>query len=270
MTVDLRQVSFLPASHLRGSIDSRPAEIIVMHSMECPPTAGRAVNQAKSLASPSGGPYFAHYYTDPANILRVAELGRTVPHVGGGNEVRGRWTLGVEQAGNSADLKDSAGHVYRTAMTRQEWIDAGTLKTAGPLVAALVAAGHGAARWLSVADLGKPGARGITGHNEMRQAFGGTSHTDPGEAYPRDLLLAYCTDPNPHPEDDDMAPPVLMQAGPPGKKSGPVFLVYGSGLAVPMHEPADIDAAKFFGAVDHIQADGTALLGLAGVAQPAS
>jgi hypothetical protein len=47
--------------------------------------------------------------------------------------------------------------------------------------------------WLSADDLETPGVRGITTHNSMRIAFGGTTHTDPGDAYPHDLLLEHLT-----------------------------------------------------------------------------
>lgn len=174
---NLGAIPFLPSSHLSGRIDPRPAEIIVMHSMECPAEAGRATNWAKSLASPTGSKSFAHYQTDPRTVVQSAELGRTCPHVGNGNRVRGRWTLGIEQAGYAA-------------FSRQQWINSGALNTSKPLVEALIAAGHGAARWLSPADLKVPGVRGVTSHNNMRIAFGGTTHTDPGDNYPHDLLLA--------------------------------------------------------------------------------
>ena len=140
--VDLKAISFKAAKRLSGSISKTRAEIIVMHSMECPPKKGKALQQATLLAG--DGEFFADFYTDPETIIQVAELGRTVLHVGNGNAVRGIWTLGIEQAGNSADLKNPAGKVVKKAMTCQEWIDAGTLDTAGPLVAALIAAGHAA------------------------------------------------------------------------------------------------------------------------------
>lgn len=227
--MDLAGVSFLPAYHLSGGIDPRPAEIIVMHSMECPAEDRRVTNWVRSLATPQGSRYFAHYYTGPGVTYRVAELGRTVPHVGGGNRVRGRWTLGVEQAGYAR-------------YSRQEWIDSGALNTAGPLVAALVAAGHGANRWLTPAELAQPGIRGVTSHNNMRVAFGGTSHTDPGDNYPHELLLAPTETPSPQPpsppqlpsEEDDLMTAVTHPDG-----HHELFTVYAGGLVQNWQDPTD-------------------------------
>ena len=176
--MDLSSISYIPARNgAHGPVDNRPAEIIVMHSMQCPADALHVTNWVQSLSSPAGGPYFAHYYTGPGVTYRVAPLGRTVWHCGNGNNVRGLWTLGVEQGGYAE-------------WSRQQWIDSGALNTATPLVAALIAAGHGANRWLEIADLAVPGVRGVTSHNNMSHAFGGSDHTDPGPNYPHDLLLA--------------------------------------------------------------------------------
>lgn len=169
---------YVAASHQSGGIQTAKAEIIVIHSMECPADDLHVTNWVQSLATPGGSKYFAHFYCGPTVTYRVAPLGRVVPHVGGGNMVRGVWTLGIEQAGYAS-------------FTRQQWIDSHVLDQSGPLVASLIADGHGAAVWLTPEQLKTPGVRGVTSHNNMRVAFGGTSHTDPGPNYPIDLLLAY-------------------------------------------------------------------------------
>ena len=186
--MDLSAIPYIPARNGPGltPIDARPADIIVMHSMECPPDDIHVTNWVNALNAPTGGNFFAHYYTGPNVVYQVAPTGRTEWHCGNGNEVAGKWTLGVEQAGYAAQ-------------TRDEWIAAGSLHTASPLVAALIANGHGAPVWLEVADLLRPGVRGVTSHNNMSHAFGGSDHTDPGPNYPHDLLLATPAPPAPQP-----------------------------------------------------------------------
>jgi hypothetical protein len=190
--VDLAGISYVPASHQISTKDDRPAEILVLHSMECPADDRHVQNWVRSLSTPVGSAYYAHYYLGPTVEYLVAELGRTVPHVGNGNKVRGRWTLGIEQAGYAS-------------FSRAEWIASGLPRQTASLVASLIAAGHGAPVWLSPSDLLRPGVRGVTSHNNMRIAFGGTSHTDPGENYPYDLVLAASVAPTP--------PEVLTMAG---------------------------------------------------------
>lgn len=142
----------------------------------------------RSLGTAGGSVDYAHFYAGPTVLYQVAKLGDTVNHVGGGNSVRGRWTLGIEQAGRGGDGPTGP------QFTRQQWLDCGIVtRQTAPLITSLIRAGHGAPVWLSPADLDKPGVRGITSHNNMRVAFGGTSHTDPGANYPVDVLMSAVT-----------------------------------------------------------------------------
>ena len=198
--MDLAKIPVVKARNgAQGPVSQSTAEIIVMHSMESPADDRHVTNWVQSLQSPGGIDFFGHYYCGPTVTYQVAPLGRVVWHCGNGNEVRGRWTLGVEEAGYAA-------------FSRQDWIDCGVLHQSGPLVAALIAAGHGANRWLEIADLATPGIRGVTSHNNMSHAFGGSDHTDPGPNYPHDLLLGaqpaptppIPTPPIPAPQEDTM------------------------------------------------------------------
>lgn len=145
--------------------------VIVVHSTECPMTAGIAA----ALAGPNwfGGPKAgtsAHIIADPSGAVEMVHDSNIAWHVGpGGNG----FTWGAEHAG-------------RASFTAAEWgtAEGKAMLTASATAAAKVAKAHGIpARWLSIAQL-RAGASGFCSHNDIRLAFGGTTHTDPGPNFP--------------------------------------------------------------------------------------
>jgi len=251
--MNLDTIDYVPAANgpINGPVDNRVADIVVMHSMECPPDNGHVTNWVKSLSSSTGREFYAHYYVGPSVVYRVAPLGRTVWHCGNGNQVGGLWTLGIEQAGYAAQ-------------TRQQWIDCGVVGYTKQLLEALLAAGHGSRRWLTVDDLKTPGVRGVTSHNNIGQAFGGSDHTDPGPEYPHDLLLADTGHLNPTGEPVNAS--IVVQTPVGGYKE---YLIYPSGTAVYLRTAADTNLAIFCGAADRRSIDGTPFLRISAASTPA-
>ena len=254
--MDLNQISYVPAANgpSNAPVSSQNADIIVMHSMECPPDDGHVTNWVKSLATPQGGQYYAHYYLGPKVTYRVAPLGRILWHCGNGNSVNGLWTLGVEQSGYAS-------------MDAASWVSSGVLNNAKDLVASLIAAGHGENRWLEPDQLKIPGIRGVSSHNNMRIAFGGTDHTDPGAQYPHDLLLAESPPPHIDPTGEGMKGATVVATSEGGYK---VYVIYPSGTAVYLRTAEDITTCLFFGATDarNNVAFGTSLLRVSAVGNP--
>ena len=81
----------------------------------------------------------------------------------------------------------------RARQSRAEWLDPfGAAMLTGP-AAGWLAEKAGLYRipleYVDAARLKAGGARGVTTHNEVRLAFGKTTHTDPGAGFPMDVLL---------------------------------------------------------------------------------
>jgi hypothetical protein len=169
----LPPIAYLPARDW-GWAARKAIDLIVLHSAEM----GEFHSSAEAL-----GAYFknpikpssSHFGVDDDTICQYVKDEHIAFHAPGAN-TRG---LGIEQAGYAKQ-------------TRAEWLDPyGTRMLA--LVARLVAA---KARqydiplvWLSVPEL-IGGERGLCTHRDVSRAFHRSDHVDPGEFYPRDVLLS--------------------------------------------------------------------------------
>lgn len=118
----------------------------------------------------------AHFYVDSNSIVQSLDTDARAGHAGSstGNE--------------NAIAFELTGGLSRT---RQWWLDNvawGRLAE----VAAVLCRHHGIApRRATVAEMtADPRVRAFYGHNDMRLAWGGTTHTDPGPNFPWDHLLA--------------------------------------------------------------------------------
>jgi hypothetical protein len=188
---------WMPAASHGGQFAAPPPRQIVIHSTECPMTAGIA----KSLAGPNwfGGPAAGtspHGMFDPSAGVEEVHTDTIAWHCGNGNST----SVGYEHAGYAA-------------FTRAEWTtDAGIamLKASAKATAKVAKALGIPARWLSVAQVAD-NEPGFCTHNDMRLARGGTTHTDPGPNFPYDLYMQYVvaemsggTTDSPNPSDDDL------------------------------------------------------------------
>ncbi|MDG4790364.1 peptidoglycan recognition family protein [Micromonospora sp. WMMD1102] len=106
----------------------------------------------------------------------------------------------------SLDTEDRAGHAGSSegnnhavaveitgvnGWTRQQWLDRVAWDKLGAALAHVVRKYGVAVRRASVAEMrNNPKVRAFYGHDDMRRAWGGTTHTDPGSNFPWDKLFS--------------------------------------------------------------------------------
>lgn len=157
----------LPWSPSPNFTPGRPNQIqcLVMHSTESPMQVGIA----KSLAGPnwfgkSSTGTSANAIFDPSGGVEMVKPGDRAWHVGGGND----YTYGTEHCGYAA-------------FTAEQWLtdDGKKMLTASALWNRQIAAEQGIPWVRLTVDEIKAGRRGLCTHNDCRQVWGGTTHTDP-------------------------------------------------------------------------------------------
>lgn len=159
---------------------------IVIHSVECP------IDAAKRYADSLSGPnYFgssdpavnhqtsAHAIFGPEGGFEMVKPGDHANHVGSpGNS----WFYGIEHCGYAA-------------YTQAQWMTPAGLAEleASARWAAQVASDYSIPkRWLTDDEV-RAGARGFLTHAQVSRCIGGTTHTDPGDGFPKDLYMRYVT-----------------------------------------------------------------------------
>lgn len=149
----------------RASVD-----LIVIHTMEAPQSAGRARQVAQWFAGPNAPEASAHFEVDDKEVIRSVHDKDWAWHAGPANPK----SIGIEHAGY-ADKTD-----WTSPYSKAELENSAKL-------AALYCDKYGIPPvWLTAADL-KAGKRGITGHVECNAAFeAGRGHFDPGATFPRE------------------------------------------------------------------------------------
>lgn len=163
--------------YTRGRSDGPPLWI-VWHTMEAGENSQRAESTAAYFADPSDGRQVSsHYCADNDSVVQCVDLDDIA------------WTVG-NRPGNYRGINwELSGFANQT---RQQWLDAfgqGMFHQVIPLVVADAIRFGIPHRRCSINDLvaKKPGH---TTHNDLRIAFGVTTHTDPGPNFPFDYLLA--------------------------------------------------------------------------------
>jgi hypothetical protein len=125
----------------------------------------------------------SHYYVDANSIVQSLDTDLRAFHAG-------------SRSGNDKAIAYEL--TGRAAWSRSQWLGA----VAWPLLATQIrldcAAHNIVPRDLSVAQIQAGSLTGIITHNEMRLAWGGTDHTDPGPNFPMDHLIGLL-------QEDDMA-----------------------------------------------------------------
>lgn len=159
--------NFTPASRTR-------VDLLVIHTMEAPQSAGRAMQVAKWFADPKNAPQAsAHFCVDASQVVRCVHDKDVAWHAPGAN-AQG---IGIEHAGYAVSTDWAAS--YSVAM----------LALSQRLSASLCRAYGIPAVWLRPEDL-RAGARGICGHLDCTQAFAnGKGHVDPGASFPKDAYI---------------------------------------------------------------------------------
>lgn len=178
MSKDHPGLPFVQAQGYTHGRPDGPPLWVVWHSMEASEWSGRAESTAAYFANPSDGrAVSAHHCGDSDSVIQCVD------------EDDSAWTVG-NRPGNYRGLNIELSGFAR--QSRTEWLDpfgAAMLVRLAPIVAASMTRWHIPNRWCSVADL-RALRPGHTTHNDLRVAFGGTTHTDPGAGFPIDYVLA--------------------------------------------------------------------------------
>lgn len=147
-----------------------PVLWVVLHCTEGGELVGSALKTATMFAAKLDKPRSAHDVCDAEGVIACVPWDKRAWHCGGTGNKHG---VGVELCG-------------KAAQTRAQWLDARSL----PMLA------NGARRvreictrfalpieFRTAVEL-RAKHPGITTHDEIRRAFGETSHTDPGQGFP--------------------------------------------------------------------------------------
>jgi hypothetical protein len=178
-TGDHPDVPFVQAKKYgAGRLDGPPIWIVwhTMEEHEAGDTAERVANYFATL--PDGRSVSAHYCCDNNSVVQCVLLADRA------------WTVGNTPGNNRGINVELAGFA---AQSRAQWTDPyslAMLSIACRIVARDMTEFAIPNRWCTVDDL-KARRPGHTTHNDLRLAFGGTTHTDPGPNFPRDIVLDY-------------------------------------------------------------------------------
>jgi hypothetical protein len=174
---DHPELQFVQASGYTRGRPGRPLWIVI-HDMEAHETPTTAENTAQYFATGAGGrSVSSHYCADNNSIVQCVLLDDTA------------WTVGNSQGNGRGINWELSGFA---SQTREQWLDPFGVAMLGLCAPIMVsdAARYGIPLRRCTVDELKAGRPGITSHNDLGLAFGGTDHTDPGPNFPWDYLLA--------------------------------------------------------------------------------
>lgn len=162
--------------YTRGRGDGPPLWIVI-HTMEAGENSQRAESTANYFANPPDGRQVSsHYCADNDSVVQCVDLDDVA------------WTVG-NRPGNYRGINwELSGFA---SQTRELWLDSfgrSMLSRAAPLMRSDMARFGIPMVRCSVADL-QARRKGFTTHNDLRLAFGVTTHTDPGPHFPFDILF---------------------------------------------------------------------------------
>ncbi len=174
---DHPSIAFVQAAgYTVGRPDGKPLWIVV-HDMEASETSQTAENTAAYFANPGDGRNVSSHYTvDNNSVVQCVRLKDSA------------WTVGNRPGNNRGINWELAGFA---SQSRAQWLDAFGLAMFGqirPILRSDAAKFGIPLTRRTVAEL-KAWKPGITSHNDLRLAFGGTTHTDPGANFPWDVFL---------------------------------------------------------------------------------
>jgi len=174
---DHPQLAFVQAKgYTRGRADGPPLWVVV-HDMEASETPNRAESTAVYFADPPDGRNVSsHYCADVNSVVQCVLLKDTA------------WTVGNRPGNNRGINWELAGFA---SQSRAQWLDdygLGMFAQIVPIIQADAAKFGIPLERRTVAEL-KARVPGITSHNDLRLAFAGTTHTDPGGNFPWDYFI---------------------------------------------------------------------------------
>ena len=174
---DHPELQFVQASGYTSGRPDGPPLWIVIHDMEANETPTTAENTAQYFATGAGGrDVSSHYCADDTSVVQCVRLADVA------------WTVGNRPGNNRGINWELSGFA---AQTREQWLDPFGVAMFGqiaPIIRSDAAKYGIPLRRCTIDDL-KAFRPGITSHNDLGVAFGGTDHTDPGPNFPWDYLL---------------------------------------------------------------------------------
>jgi N-acetyl-anhydromuramyl-L-alanine amidase AmpD len=151
----------------------RAIGVVVIHTMEIAERPDAAEICARWFKTPVSR-VSAHYCVDADSVIQCVREKDVAWHARGGNTT----SIGVELAGFASQ-------------TGRDWADrysAAVLERAASLVADICRRRRIPVRWLLAYDL-LAGRRGLTGHDEVSEAFKQSDHWDPGDGFPVEAFV---------------------------------------------------------------------------------
>jgi N-acetyl-anhydromuramyl-L-alanine amidase AmpD len=164
---------FVPSPHATRT-GGRRVDLVVLHTMETDEREGAALRCAHWFRDPRSR-LSAHYCVDAHAVVQCVRDEDVAWHAPGANHDG----LGIELAG-------------RARQSRREWADpySTAVVARGARLTAELCRRHAIpAVWLWPPDL-RAGRRGITTHLAVSEAFGRSTHWDPGPGFPTERYLA--------------------------------------------------------------------------------
>lgn len=168
---DHPELAFVQARYYQKGRPSGAPLWIIAHTMEAGESSTRAENTAAYFANPGDGRVVSsHYCADNNSIVCCVKLADTAFTVGNIGNQRG---INWEFSGFAAQTGAQWGDVFSMAM----------LERSAPYWALDAARFRIPIERRTVTEL-RAMRPGLTTHNDLRLAFGGTTHTDPGANFP--------------------------------------------------------------------------------------
>jgi hypothetical protein len=156
-----------------GRTPTTPKYAIAIHNTS---NKGTARNEASYATRREDG-IGSHFYADRIETLQSVDTSKYVWHAG--SSAGNHNAIAVEIVGTNDK-------------SRQWWLDNVNWQQLGQTLATLAHEYDIPVRRCSVAEMrANPKIKGFYSHNDMRQAWGGTSHDDPGPNFPWDVLFNY-------------------------------------------------------------------------------
>lgn len=176
-SLDHPEIQYVQAQGFNsGRPDGKPLWIVI-HDMEASETDTRAENTAAYFANPSDGrSVSSHYCADNNSVVQCVRLKDVA------------WTVGNRPGNNRGINWELAGFA---SQNRNQWLDQfgrDMFNRMAPLVRS-DAAKYGIPLIKRTVNELKAWIPGVTSHNDLRIAFGTTTHTDPGNNFPWDVFL---------------------------------------------------------------------------------
>jgi N-acetyl-anhydromuramyl-L-alanine amidase AmpD len=239
-STDHPELQFVQAEGFtKGRPDGKPLWIVI-HDMEASETATRAENTAIYFSNPPDGRNVSsHYCVDNNSIVQCVLLKDSA------------WTVGNRPGNNRGINWELSGFA---SQSRNQWLDDFGIAMFNIMVPIITsdAQKYGIPLERRTVDELKSWKPGITSHNDLRLAFGGTTHTDPGANFPWDYFLGLLNG------DDEMAENFQFNADAHGfaltQMKAKYDVIAGGNAPAPTVEVANVLANEIVGMKDQLTA----------------